>query len=187
MALSRKRTGRPFTEEERKTNELVAPHLIAAARRARLGHLRRATRLVDAHGSATALLNRKALVLEADEALFAVMRRARPQWSGPWMPEELHAAIAREHAFRVVQPRIVLRFDAVDDGLLLPVRAAGLPMRSPHASERSRWRSRSATRLARSPSASASRRTVRRHLANVYEKLGISSKTELDRMIRDVE
>jgi len=29
--------------------------------------------------------------------------------------------------------------------------------------------------------------TVRRHLTNVYEKLGISSKVELDRMTRDVD
>jgi DNA-binding CsgD family transcriptional regulator len=27
--------------------------------------------------------------------------------------------------------------------------------------------------------------TVRRHLANIYDKLGISSKVELDRMVRE--
>jgi len=29
--------------------------------------------------------------------------------------------------------------------------------------------------------------TVRRHLANLYEKLGVSSKAELDRMLRDAD
>jgi DNA-binding CsgD family transcriptional regulator len=188
MPLSRANVDNPFTEVERLTTELVAPHLVTATRRARLSQLRAITRLVDSHGQAAALVNRRGLILEAEPALTGLLRRAWPKWSGPWMPPEVADAIASGSAPRLVCGRVVLRFNTVEDGLLLHVREA---LAADALTDREREIA-SAFSLGDTARQVAERlgvapNTVRRHLANVYEKLGISSKAELDRMLRSVD
>ena len=188
MVISRADEGRPFTEAERTTKEIVAPHIVTASRRARLGQLRAASRLVDGHGQATALLNRSALILEAEPGLSELLSRAWPSWSGPWMPRDLWDAIARESSLRLVRGPLVLRFNAVEEGLLLHVRES-VPADALTSREREIAKAFSlgdtfrqiAEKLDIAPN------TVRRHLTNVYEKLGISSKVELDRMTRGID
>ena len=188
MVISRADEGRPFTEAERATKEMVAPHIIVASRRARLGQLRAASRLVDGHGQATALVNRSALILEAEPGLASLLTRAWPAWSGPWMPRDLWDAIARESALRLVRGPLVLRFNAVEEGLLLHVReSVAADALTSREREIAKAFSLGDTFRQIAEKLDIAPNTVRRHLTNVYAKLGISSKVELDRMTRDID
>ncbi|MGN6107814.1 MAG: helix-turn-helix transcriptional regulator [Kofleriaceae bacterium] len=188
MALSRERADQPYTELERVISELVAPHIVAAVRRARLAHLRVTSRLIEGHGQASALINRDGLILEAEPTFPGLLRRAWRAWSGPHVPPELRDAADDGRTWRPPDARIVLRFDAVDDGFLVLVREA---LAADSLTEREREIAEAfslgdtsrqvAEKLGVAPN------TVRRHLANVYDKLGISSKAELERMIRSVD
>ena len=187
MSLYRSARSPAFTEAERETTELVSPHVFAATRNARLGELRTLTRISGGHGQHAAIASSSGLVLEAEPGLVDVMRREWPDWNGPLLPPPLEAAL---HAGcgRFVGNRIVVRVDAADDARLVHVRSR---VAADELTERERS-------IAEAFSLGESHReiggrlgiapaTVRRHLANLYEKLGVSSKAELDRMLRGAD
>lgn len=187
MSLYRSARSPAFSEAERQTNELVSPHVFAATRNARLGELRTLTRMSGGHGQLAAIASASGLVLEAEPGLVDVMRFEWPQWNGPFLPPPLEPAL-RTGAGRLVGRRIVVRVDAADDTRLVHVRPR---VAADELTERERS-------IAEAFSLGESHReiggrlgiapaTVRRHLANLYEKLGVSSKAELDRMLRGAD
>lgn len=186
MSLYRSARAPAFTEAERQTNELVSPHVFAATRNARLGELRTLTRMSDSHGQLAAITSATGLVLETEPGLVDVMRREWPQWAGPFVPPPLAPMLAAGGRF--VGTRIVVRVDVADDARLVHVRPR---VAADQLTKRERA-------IADAFSLGESHReignqlgiapaTVRRHLANVYEKLGVSSKAELDRMLRGAD
>lgn len=183
MSLYRGDRDRPFTEGERALVEIVAPHIVTAARQARIGQLRAATHVAEGHGQAAAIVSEDGLVVEADPALVALVRAAFREWTGPWLPDALRAAIAAGETRVVVEP-IVVRAERAGDITLVQVRRTVIADQLT-AREREIALAFSAgdtyrqigERLGIAPN------TVRRHLANIYGKLGISSKVELDRMV----
>jgi DNA-binding CsgD family transcriptional regulator len=183
MSLYRRERERAFSEAERAAVEIIVPHAVAAARQARLGQLRSITRLSEAHGQSAAIVSGEGLVLEAEPALVELFRAAFREWNGPWLPKELRDRLGPGTSRVVVDP-IVVRADTVGDIRLLHVRRTVIADQLT-AREREIAAAFSAgdtyrqigERLAIAPN------TVRRHLANIYAKLGISSKVELDRMV----
>jgi DNA-binding CsgD family transcriptional regulator len=184
MSLYRSARSPAFTETERETTELVSPHVFAATRNARLGELRALTRVGGGHGQLAAIASSTGLVLEAEPGLADALRLEWPRWSGPFLPPALADAL-RSGAGRFAGNRIVVRIDAADDARLVHVRPR---VAADELTERERS-------IAEAFSLGESHReighrlgiapaTVRRHLANLYEKLGVSSKAELDRMLR---
>jgi DNA-binding CsgD family transcriptional regulator len=190
IALRRSPSRPAFTEDERLMTELVSPHLVAASRTARLGELRSLTRLGGGHGQLAAIASASGLVLDAEPGLADVLQLEWPRWRGPFLPPELMSALAAgpsSDAARFVGERIVVRVDATDDARLVHVRRR---VAADELTARER-------QIAGEFALGASHReigeslgiapaTVRRHLANIYEKLGVSSKAELDRMLRDL-
>jgi DNA-binding CsgD family transcriptional regulator len=186
LSLYRADPANPFTEAERQAIEIVIPHVFAAARQARVAQLRAATHVSDVHGQSAAIVNDDGLVLEADPGLVDLLRVEWPAWTGPHLPPELVAAMRATPSTRIVRERIVVRADAGDGVRLLHVRRAVLADRlTPREREIAGAFSLGetyreiGTRLGIAPN------TVRRHLGNIYGKLGISSKVELDRMLAD--
>lgn len=183
MSLYRKPSSPAFTEADRITKELISPHLLAASRTARLGELRLLTRVGGGHGQLAAIASMSGLVLEAEPGLVEIMRAEWPRWVGPHVPPELEAALPGG-AGRFVGRRIVVRADHADGTRLLHAR---LRVAADQLTEREREIADAfalgeshreiGDRLQISPA------TVRRHLANIYEKLGVSSKAELGRML----
>lgn len=176
----------PFSEAERQAVELIAPHVFAAARQARVHQLRAGARVQDVHGQCAAIVNDEGLVLETEPALVDLLRLAWPAWNGPHLPAELAEAIRRAPSTRIVHGPIAVRADTSAGVRLLHVRRTVLADRlTPREREIAAAFSNGetyreiGTRLGIAPN------TVRRHLGNIYEKLGISSKVELDRMISD--
>ncbi len=175
---------RPFVELERQTMQLVVPHVFSAARRARIGHLRARTRVVDGHGQAAAIANKDGLVLEAEPGFAELLSRGWPGWVGPLLPAPILPELASSKPARLVKQHVVVRVDPADGVVLLHVRRA---VPADRLTDREREIAEAfsvgdthrelGVRLGVSPN------SVRRHLANIYEKLGISSKAELDRML----
>lgn len=188
MSLYRSARRPAFTEAERETNELVSPHVFAATRNARLGELRALSRVgAGGHGQLAAIASATGLILEAEPALVDVLRLEWPRWNGPFVPPPLVPAL-RAGEGRFVGKRIVVRVDAADDARLVHVRPR---VAADELTERERAIAEQfalgdshreiGSRLGIAPA------TVRRHLANLYEKLGVSSKAELDRMLRGAD
>jgi DNA-binding CsgD family transcriptional regulator len=182
MSLYRSAASPPFSEHERLTNEILAPHLFAASRSARVGELRTLGQIRGGHGNVTAIASSAGLILEADPGLVEVLRAEWPNWRGPFLPRE------QLTPGRFVGERIVVRVDPADDTLLVHARrriaADALTSREREVAEGfslGESHREIGERLQIAPA------TVRRHLANIYEKLGVSSKAELDRMLRGAD
>lgn len=187
MSIYRSASRPAFSEDERVTNELLSPHLFTASRNARIGELRTLARFGGGHGQVAAIASAAGLVLEAEPGLVDVLRAEWPRWSGPFLPPPLEAALPNGIG-RFVGERIVVRADAVDQTRLVHVRRR---VAADELTERER-------EIAEAFALGESHReigdrlhiapaTVRRHLANLYEKLGVSSKAELDRMLRGAD
>ncbi len=184
MSVYREQRERPFSEAERLFVELLVPHVFASARQARLGQLRRAARVSEAHGHSAAIASSEGLVVEAEPGLTELLRVEWPAWVGPVLPRDLWERIGSAPQTRVRQGRLVVRADETEGVRLVHVRRAvladDLTAREREIAEAfslGETHRDIGSRLAIAPS------TVRRHLANIYEKLGISSKVELERML----
>jgi DNA-binding CsgD family transcriptional regulator len=187
MSVYREDRGRPFTEAERAFKEAITPHVFSAAREARLGQLRRTAKIAPVHGQTAAIVNAHGTVLEADPELARLLRLEWPGWEGPELPRALAAEVERTGPFHTRHGPLVVRVDEAEGVKLLHVRrsvpADSLTVREREIAEGfslGETHRELGDRLGISPN------TVRRHLANIYEKLGISSKVELDRMLADV-
>jgi DNA-binding CsgD family transcriptional regulator len=184
MAIHREARERPFSESERRFVEALVPHVFASTRQARIGQLRRSAHVSAAHGHSAAIVSREGVVLEAEPGLVDLLRTEWPTWSGPFLPPDLWRTLARSPTGPVRPGRLVVQGDETEGVHLVHVRrsvpADELTAREAEVAEAfslGETHRTIAARLAISPS------TVRRHLANIYDKLGISSKAELDRML----
>jgi DNA-binding CsgD family transcriptional regulator len=176
-----------FTEVERETIELLSPHVFAATRNARLGELRTFTRVSGGTDQVAAIASASGLILEADPNLVDVARLEWPTWNGPFLPLALEPAV-RSGTGRFIGKRIVVRIDAAEESRLVHVRRR---VAADELTDRERSIAEAfalgdshreiGERMGIAPA------TVRRHLANLYEKLGVSSKAELDRMLRGAD
>lgn len=188
MSLYRADARRPFSEDERAAVELVVPHVVSAARRARLGQLRARTSFTDAHGQAAAIVNDEGMILEAEPGFTDLMRTVHRTWSGPTLPRDVMEVALAARSRREVLGALAVRADPSAGVVLLHVRRATpadrLTVREREVAQRfslGETNREIGARLELSPN------TVRRHLFNIYEKLGISSKVELQKMLGDDE
>ena len=187
MSIYRGAASPAFNEDERMINELLSPHLFAANRNARIGELRSRAHVSGGHGQVTAIASAAGLVLEAEPGLVEVLRAEWPRWTGPFLPPLLETALSGGIG-RFVGDHIVVRADLAGDTRLVHVRRR---VAADELTERERQIAEAfalgeshreiGARLGIAPA------TVRRHLANLYEKLGVSSKAELDRMLRGAD
>lgn len=186
ISFYRADAARPFSEAERQAIEVVVPHVFAAVRQARVTQLRKVVRVGDVHGQSAAIVNDEGLVLEADPGLVDLLRLEWPGWTGPELPSELATAVRAASSTKIVRARIVVRADAGDGFRLMHVRRAVLADRlTPREREIAGAFSLGETYREIGARLGIAPNTVRRHLGNIYEKLGISSKVELDRMLSD--
>lgn len=177
---------RPFTEAEREVMELVMPHVIAAARRARLGQLRARTAMTDAHGQAAAIVNEEGIILETEPGFTELLRAEFEGWEGPLLPRAMLEVARAASSTRVVLGRLAVRADPSGGVLLLHVRrAVPADQLTPREREIAHAFSQGETHRELGERLGVSPNTVRRHLFNIYDKLGISSKVELQKMISD--
>lgn len=182
LSLYRRAPARPFTQADEQLKRALTPHVFSGTRHARLGQLRRVARLSNVHGQFAAIVNPEGIVLEAEPGFADLVSTQWKAWVGPILPPELRPD-PESRSKRVVHGSLVASIDPADDIFLVHLRrtlpADTLTDRQREIAEAfslGETHREIGERLGLSPN------TVRRHLANIYEKLGISSKVELDRM-----
>ncbi|MBC7170800.1 MAG: helix-turn-helix transcriptional regulator [Polyangiaceae bacterium] len=188
LSIYRNDPGHPFTETERKTLELLVPHVLEAIRQAKLEQLRRATRTPRPENQAAAIVNRAGVILEAEPDFVELLAEADPKWSGPWLPTPFASlSEARTNERRAIG-RLVFRLDPREDLVLVHARRAtvvdGLTERENEVARlfaSGESTKQVAERLAIAPN------TVRVHLGRIYEKLGVVNKAELASMLTGYE
>lgn len=187
MSLYRSAASPAFTEDDRARTELLSTHLFAATRNARIRELRRSANIGTGPAQLSAIATTAGTVLDAEPGFAEVMRTEFPRWIGPTLPSTLDAELPGGTG-RFVGARVVVRIDEAEGMRLIHVRpkviADGLTQREREIAESfalGESHREIGEKLQIAPA------TVRRHLANLYEKLGVSSKAELDRMLRDAD
>lgn len=178
MGLFHEDIARPFSEEERALIQLLMPHLAEALR------VNRQWTVTTAGGSAdaTAMIDSGGRILASQGAFNELIREEWGQEPDDRVPEVLVEASRRGTAWCGRQ--IQVHFRAFGHNRLLRVRPlpplSSLPPRAREVAEMfgaGLSHKEVARRLALSPD------TVRKHLAYVYEALGIRSKADLGRLL----
>lgn len=175
LTLWRHDPKRPFDEGERRTKELLMPHIVEAHRAARLrdvldqGHARQ---------DRWAVTDERGFLREASPGFVHWLRERFPNWKGSRVPEPLLPAIAGEAASDAEAARL----QVVKRGAFryLEVRA---PSALDHLSPRERdvvvRYARGETNVEIARALGLSPATVRNHLTRCYQKLAVTNKAEL--------
>lgn len=188
VSLYRADDARPPTPAELSTAEVVVPHVVEGLRRSRLAQLRRTIRATSAPMTCAAIVNRGAVVLEADPGFLELVASLDPRWEGPLLPTAMRPFALARTAGRHVVGRVVVRVEPTEDLLLLEVRRATvvdtlsvreLEVAQHYAAGDSTKDT--AARLGIAPN------TVRAHIARIYEKLGVVNKAELATMLSGMD
>lgn len=177
-----------FTERERAAVELVVPHLVASTRQAKLDDLRRATHVMADHTPAAAIINRRAVVLEADPRFIDLLAQHYKDFRGPKLPAPLAPLAAVGAPERRTIGRLVVRADPAGDVVLVHARVA-LPVDTLTDRERE-VALHFASGLSTQEIAARleiARNTVRVHVTRVYAKLGVANRAELASMLAGLE
>ncbi len=188
LSLYRADADHPYAEAERAAVEVLVPHLVESVRQSRLDDLRRATHVSMDHTPATAMVNRMAVVLEAEPRLIELFSQSFPDWTGPRLPTPLTSLADATTPIRRLFGRLMVSVDPADDLVLMRVRTA-LPI------DTLTDREREVAQLVASGDSTkeiAARlgiavNTVRVHVTRVYAKLGVVNKAELASMLAGLE
>lgn len=180
FAIYRKDRSARFTEEERQTTELFVPHAIEALRTSRLARLRAEATSSTSPTIASAIVDAKGLVLEAEPAFGDRLDLAFDAWKGPFLPEPLRDLVREGRPGRRIFRRLAFSLTIHGEQRLLRVRQAtivdGLTSRE---LEVARCFSTGASSEETGSTLGIATNTVRAHLGRVYSKLGVENRAEL--------
>lgn len=178
--------GQPaFTEHERRTMQLLMPHLTAALTGNWMLHLER-VRASNASGRASlGVVDRRGMLYVADQALSAALRLEWPHWIGPRLPQPL---VRHLHAGTpYVGQRLSVRLHPVGDLWLLDMRAVSRAHRlSPRETDIASRFSAGASHKEIARDLGIAPATARHHLREIYRKLEVSDKAALAHKLMDM-
>ncbi len=184
LSLYRTDDGRRYDDAERKTVELIVPHILEAMRQAKIEQLRRATRTGRPENQSAAIINRAGVVLEAEPGFVELVAEADPRWVGPWLPASLALLAAARANERRTIGRHVFRVDPLEDLLLVHARRVSVVddlTEREHEVARLFASGESTKQVAEQLAIAPN--TVRVHVGRIYEKLGVVNKAELASML----
>lgn len=188
LSAYRREVSEPFSESDRATLELLMPHVVESSRQSRIAALLRATHVSLQTGGGAAIVNRQAIVLEAERAFSDLLTEHYPRWNGPALPPELGELTSVNTPEKRIVGRLTVLVDPSGDVLLLRARPV-LPIDALSKRERQvallfasgETTKEIAEHLAIAPN------TVRVHVSRVYEKLGVVNKAELASMLANLD
>jgi DNA-binding CsgD family transcriptional regulator len=183
VSLYRSDPTHAFSRTEQVLKQNLMPHLARTWGASRLAMVSRQAALAPPFGRALALCDEHRFLHAASPSFLALLGIEWPQWQGPQVPEALPGNTARQP---FSGERIACSAARFNDLWLLGARVRK-PVDSLSAREREvamRYANGASYReVARTLHISPD--TVRNHVKHVYEKLGIGSKLELARLLRD--
>ena len=171
--------GRPFSEAERQTKELLMPHLVETHRAARLRHF---LKVPTAHNRVWALLDERGYLREASPSFIAYLGANWPGWSGSGLPEPLATSVKIGRAFKAPTSH----FEVKPYGQFYYIQGRSddvLELLSKREREIASRYARGETYSAIASGLSLSSSTVRNHIAHCFRKLGVNNKVELARRL----
>ena len=190
LSLYRDRTRPPYSAEDIRTFETLAPHMIDTWRENWLQDVSRSARSVPDTEFSLGVLLPDGLLSEAQHHFGDLLQREWPDWRGPRLPLALqaHLDVAADPE-PYVGKHLVAYHRSRDDGLrLLLVRTRhaidGLPPRK-RATARLFAAGASQNEVARRLQLSPS--TVNNYLVDVYRELAIADKTDLALLVQRLE
>lgn len=180
LSLWRRKSKRPFTEEERMRKQLLMPHLHEAFRLSRFIYMRDKTRLTRPEW-AMAVCDRQGILHQAEERFSALLRVEWAHWNTAKLPQKICAHFLEEtSSSALVAKQIVIKSAPFEDLIFLQARKK-TDIDRLGAKERL-----AATQLARgltyeeiAQQLNVSPATVRNQLHSVYKKLGIGNRVAL--------
>ncbi|PUE05997.1 hypothetical protein B9Z51_17275 [Limnohabitans sp. T6-5] len=178
--------GKPaFTEHERRTMQMLMPHLTAALSANWMLHLER-VRASNASGRASlGVVDKRGMLYVADQALTAALRLEWPQWRGPLLPEPLVRHLLAGTPYR--GQRLSVRLHSVGDLWLIDLRPVSHVGRlSPRESEIAQQFSAGSNYKEIARDLGIAPTTARHHLREIYRKLEVSDKAELAHKLMDM-
>lgn len=168
----------PFTEHERRTKQILMPHLTAALSSNWMLHLERVRANRASARASLAVVDRRGMLYVADQALTAALRLEWPHWTGPMLPEELTRHLQAGTTFQGKQ--LGVRMHPVGDLWLVDLRVSSLPTRlSPRENEIASQFSTGASYKEIARNLGIAPATARHHLREIYRKLEVSDKAQL--------
>jgi len=178
--------GKPgFTEHERRTLQLLMPHMTAALSANWMLHLER-VRSNNASGRASlGVVDQRGMLYVADQALTAALRLEWPQWHGPLLPEALVRHLRAGTSYR--GQRLSVRLHPVGNLWLLDLRSVSHVGRlSPREAEIAQQFSAGSSYKEIARDLGIAPATTRHHLREIYRKLEVSDKAALAHKLMDM-
>jgi len=182
LALYRGEARTPFTERERRLKEQLMPHLVETWNLNAIQYMDLDASPAHRRHRARALIDRQGVLHNAETGFADLMRAEFPDWRGPQMPAELFGPLigAGGESYRG-DAVIGSRLREIGEGLfLVSVRPlAGVERLSPRELAVAREFAAGRTHKEIAQANAVAPATVRNQLQSVYEKLKVSSKTDL--------
>lgn len=178
-----------FRDDERDALELIMPHLAAAWRHRLLWHVARqapgegATAQALAQGHA--VIDALGQVHASDAAFGLRMRALFPDWIGPRLPDELRRVLQQGASQIRVRGQGFLLHRGQDRHILSLAAEIETPLLSSAERRVALLFATGLTAARVAADLGVSPATVRNHLSSIYAKLGVHSKVELVRKLRE--
>lgn len=188
LSFYRADPGRPFTEAERLFKQNLMPHLAEAWNINRLAFLTPASSngVPPSHGQA--ICDIKGVLYNADRNFTGFMLAEWPDWQGPQLPRVLLDALSDEGRRQYNGHGIVATARTLNDMLSLRVREKStVDQLSSRELEVARRFGRGMDFRKIANELHIAPVTVRNHLQAIYDKLGVSNKVEMARIIFEAE
>ncbi len=183
IALLRRDAACAFTEDDRQLMQCLTPHLSDMLQINRVMQIASLRANAPSVRTAMATADEVGMLHAAEPGFGSLLRIEWPDWDGPFLPKSVLAALSGGRE-RYLGTSLAITFQRVADVMLISVtQRAPADRLSPReravASEFSNGKS--YKEVARSLDISPA--TVRHHLRVIYEKLGVSDKGELSRLL----
>lgn len=186
LSIWRANPGLPFSAEDEAMLQAAFPHLMANATDSVLAELERFVIAAGAPQGGRACATLRGRLLLADDRAVALLRREFPRWTGPDLPAALAEAARSGKAQALALAHCVARLEPVRDAVFVALRE-----RSPLDDLTRRERevvallAEGATHRQIARKLGLAPATVRNHIANVHERLGVHNRAALVRLVRD--
>jgi DNA-binding CsgD family transcriptional regulator len=176
----------PFTEHERRTMQLLMPHLTAALTGNWMLHLERVRSNSTSGRASLGVVDKRGMLYVADQALSPALRLEWPHWSGPILPAPLVRHLHAGTPFH--GQRLSVRLHPVGDLWLLDLRPVAQANRlSPREAEIAARFSAGANHKEIARDLGIAPTTARHHLREIYRKLEVSDKAALAHKLMDMD
>lgn len=177
----------PFSETERRLNQAVTPHLVAALNRTQTDPWTTQAPHTP-HFPGAAIVDAAGRLRYANENFGAMLQLEWPVWRGPALPEPLRELLCAGNEARFSGARIAAKITLHQHMPLIQLRSkrladqlTGQQMKVANYAVDGLNFKEIARRMDLSPA------TVRTYLTNIYRKLGVNSKIQLAEVLREVK